>query len=85
VLYHSQKPLEYGVVITHDNGKIVRFVEKPTWGEVFSDTINTGIYVIEPDILELVPEEQEFDFSKNLFPLLLEKDEALFGCPLDGY
>jgi mannose-1-phosphate guanylyltransferase/phosphomannomutase len=85
VLYHSQKPLEYGVVITRDNGKIVRFVEKPTWGEVFSDTINTGIYVIEPEILELVPEEQEFDFSKDLFPLLLEKDEALFGYPLDGY
>jgi mannose-1-phosphate guanylyltransferase/phosphomannomutase len=85
VLYHSQRPLEYGVVITHDDGKIVRFVEKPTWGEVFSDTINTGIYILEPEILDLVPEEQEFDFSKDLFPLMLEKDEALFGCPLNGY
>jgi mannose-1-phosphate guanylyltransferase/phosphomannomutase len=85
VLCHSQKPLEYGVVITRDNGRIVRFVEKPTWGDVFSDTINTGIYVVEPEILDLIPEEQEFDFSKDLFPLLLEKDEALFGHPLDGY
>jgi mannose-1-phosphate guanylyltransferase/phosphomannomutase len=85
VLYHSQKPLEYGVVITRDNGRIVRFVEKPTWGEVISDTINTGIYVVEPEVLDLVPIEQEFDFSKDLFPLLLEKDAALMGYALDGY
>jgi mannose-1-phosphate guanylyltransferase/phosphomannomutase len=85
VLYHSQKPLEYGVVITRDNGRIVRFVEKPTWGEVISDTINTGIYVIEPGVLGLVPKEQEFDFSKDLFPILLEKDAALMGYALDGY
>lgn len=85
VLYHSQNPLQYGVVITRDDGKIIRFVEKPTWGEVFSDTINTGIYIIEPEILDLVPRETEFDFSKDLFPLLLEKDDALFGYPSDGY
>lgn len=85
VLYHSANPLQYGVVITRDDGKIVRFVEKPTWGEVFSDTINTGIYIIEPEILDLVPRKQEFDFSKNLFPLLLEKEEDLFGYTAEGY
>lgn len=85
VLYHSQNPLQYGVVITRDDGKIIRFVEKPTWGEVFSDTINTGIYIIEPEILELVPKDTEFDFSKDLFPLLLERDDALFGYTSDGY
>ncbi|MEK6572322.1 MAG: sugar phosphate nucleotidyltransferase, partial [Bacteroidota bacterium] len=85
VLYHSQNPLQYGVVITRDDGKIVRFVEKPTWGEVFSDSINTGIYIIEPQILDLVPKEQEFDFSKDLFPLLLDKDDSLFGYTAEGY
>ncbi len=85
VLYHSHNPSQYGVVITREDGRIVRFVEKPTWGEVFSDAINTGIYVIEPAILDLVPKGEEFDFSKNLFPLLLERDDALLGYPSDGY
>ena len=41
-------PLEYGVIITDDDGHISQFLEKPSWGEVFSDTINTGIYVLDP-------------------------------------
>jgi len=39
----SRNPLEFGIVITHEDGSIERFLEKPTWGQVFSDTINTGI------------------------------------------
>jgi mannose-1-phosphate guanylyltransferase/phosphomannomutase len=85
VLYHSPNPLPFGVVITREDGKIVRFVEKPTWGEVFSDTINTGIYLIDPDVLELIPKETEFDFSKDLFPALLEEDASLFGHVSEGY
>ncbi|MBC7194840.1 MAG: nucleotidyltransferase family protein, partial [Caldisericia bacterium] len=72
-------PLQYGIVITNESGKILRFLEKPSWGEVFSDTINTGIYVLSPKIFEFVPEKKEFDFSKNLFPLLLKKELPLFG------
>ena len=85
VLTHSKNPLQFGVVITNNDGKITRFLEKPSWGEVFSDTINTGIYIIEPDVLQLVPYQQDYDFSKNLFPLLLEKDAGLFGYISDGY
>ena len=48
-------PLEFGVVITAEDGRIERFLEKPTWGEVFSDTINTGIYVLEPEVLAADP------------------------------
>ncbi len=51
VLTRVSNPLEYGVVITAADGKIERFLEKPSWGEVFSDTINTGIYILEPEIL----------------------------------
>jgi mannose-1-phosphate guanylyltransferase/phosphomannomutase len=85
VLTRVENPLEYGVVITEDDGKIVRFLEKPSWGEVFSDTINTGIYILEPEIFQYIPEKTEFDFSKNLFPLMLEKGLPLFGYIADGY
>ncbi|SNX54554.1 sugar phosphate nucleotidyltransferase [Thermoanaerobacterium sp. RBIITD] len=78
-------PLEYGVVITNGEGKIVKFLEKPSWGEVFSDTINTGIYIIEPEVLKLVPENKQFDFSKDLFPLLLEKGIPMYGYVSDKY
>ena len=85
VLTRAKNPLQYGVVITRDDGKIARFLEKPSWGEVFSDTINTGIYIIEPEVLNHVPYRQEFDFSKNLFPMLLESDAGLYGYVAEGY
>jgi len=78
-------PLEFGVVITDDDGKVERFLEKPTWGQVFSDTINTGIYVIEPEVLQFVPKTGQFDFSAELFPLLMKKGYPLFGYVADGY
>ena len=85
VLTHAKNPLQFGVVITSDNGKITRFLEKPTWGEVFSDTINTGIYILEPEVMDLVPYREDYDFSKNLFPLLLRQDAGLYGYTCDGY
>ncbi len=85
VLTHATNPLAFGVVITATDGKITRFLEKPSWGEVFSDTINTGIYILEPDVLEIIPYREEFDFSKNLFPHLLRHDMGLYGYISDGY
>ena len=85
VLSHAKNPLQFGVVITAPDGKITRFLEKPSWGEVFSDTINTGIYILEPDVLELIPYKEDYDFSKNLFPLLLRQDGGLYGYIADGY
>jgi len=86
ILTRVEKPLAFGIVITDPvTGQIERFLEKPAWGQVFSDTINTGIYIIEPYVLEYIPEGEEFDFSKNLFPLLMSKDEPLFGYVADGY
>ncbi len=78
-------PLQFGIVITDKEGKIIKFLEKPGWGEVFSDTINTGIYIMEPEILKFIPENIPFDFSKDLFPLLIEKGIKLFGFKADGY
>ncbi len=85
ILTHATNPLAFGVVITASDGKITRFLEKPSWGEVFSDTINTGIYILEPDVLEIIPYREEFDFSKNLFPHLLRHDMGLYGFISDGY
>ncbi|MDN5347152.1 MAG: mannose-phosphate guanylyltransferase / phosphomannomutase [Clostridia bacterium] len=85
VLTTVDNPLEYGIVITNPDGSIRSFLEKPSWGEVFSDRVNTGIYVLEPEILEYIPEGKAFDFSKDLFPLLLKQGRPLFGLVLDGY
>ncbi|HWM13371.1 MAG TPA: sugar phosphate nucleotidyltransferase [Gaiellaceae bacterium] len=78
-------PLEFGIVVTDDDGRIERFLEKPSWGQVFTDTINTGIYVLEPEVLRHVPDDRPYDFSKELFPLLLEMGKPLYGFVADGY
>lgn len=85
VLTRVKNPLQFGVVITEPDGKIARFLEKPSWGEVFSDTINTGIYILEPEAFERIPYRREYDFSKDLFPLLLEEDAGLYGYVASGY
>ena len=78
-------PLEFGIVILDDDGKIQRFLEKPTWGQVFSDTVNTGIYVMEPEVLEHVPAGQVVDWSADVFPKLLENGARLYGWIADSY
>jgi len=78
-------PLQFGVVITDKEKRITQFLEKPGWGEVFSDTINTGIYVLEPQVLKHIPEGENFDFSQDLFPLLLKNKAPLFGYTMKGY
>ena len=78
-------PLQFGVVITDKEKRITQFLEKPGWGEVISDTINTGIYVLEPEILQYIPEGENFDFSQDLFPLMLKNEDALYGVTAKGY
>ena len=80
-----ENPLEFGIVVTDDDGRIERFLEKPSWGQVFSDTINTGIYVLEPEVLRHIPKDRPYDFSKELFPLLLEMGRPMYGHVMDGY
>jgi mannose-1-phosphate guanylyltransferase/phosphomannomutase len=80
-----ENPLEFGIVVTDEDGRIERFLEKPSWSQVFSDTINTGIYVLEPEVLRHVPADGPYDFSKELFPLLLEMGRPLYGYVFDDY
>ena len=84
-LTHVQDPLEFGIVITRPDGTIDRFLEKPTWGQVFSDTINTGIYVLEPGIFDYIPLGRSSDFSADVFPALLKSGEPLYGAVVGGY
>jgi mannose-1-phosphate guanylyltransferase/phosphomannomutase len=78
-------PLEFGIVVTDEEGRVERFLEKPSWGQVFSDTINTGIYVLEPEVLKHIPTDRPYDFSKELFPLLLEMGRPIYGYVMEGY
>jgi mannose-1-phosphate guanylyltransferase/phosphomannomutase len=98
VAYHEQRaalatigltavenPLEFGIVITRDDGSIDRFLEKPGWGQVFSDTVNNGIFVLEPEIFDYIPEGRPVDFSSEVFPKLLEEQRPLYGKVCEGY
>lgn len=84
-LYRVPNPLEYGVIIVNDEGRVQQFLEKPSWGEVISDTVNTGIYVLEPQVLNLFEPGVSFDFSKDLFPILLNRADPMYGFIADGY
>lgn len=84
-LYRSENPLQYGIVLTNNENRIVNFLEKPASSEVFSDTINTGIYYFKKEVFEHIPEGENFDFSKDLFPLLMSKEIPLYGFINDGY
>jgi mannose-1-phosphate guanylyltransferase / phosphomannomutase len=85
VLKSVENPLDFGIVITEEDGAISRFLEKPAWGQVFSDTVNTGIYLLEPSVMGEIPEDGEYDFSKELFPKLLDEGRPLYGYVTDDY
>lgn len=85
ILTRVPNPAEFGVVITDEESKIKRFLEKPSSSEIFSDTVNTGIYILEPEVLDYLPCHTECDFSKDLFPLMLENSQALYGYIAQGY
>jgi mannose-1-phosphate guanylyltransferase/phosphomannomutase len=78
-------PLEFGIVNTAEDGRIERFLEKPTWGQVFSDTANTGIYMMEPEIFKHVAAGEQVDWSQDVFPRLLDIGAPVFGYVADAY
>ncbi|HEY2579963.1 MAG TPA: mannose-1-phosphate guanyltransferase [Streptosporangiaceae bacterium] len=84
-LSRKPNPLEFGIVITGEDGRIQRFLEKPSWGQVFSDTVNTGIYVMQPEVLDEVPPGEVVDWSGDVFPRLLKRGAPLYGWVGAGY
>jgi mannose-1-phosphate guanylyltransferase / phosphomannomutase len=85
ILYRVPNPLEFGVVITDDENRIVRFLEKPSWSEVFSDTVNTGMYILEPEIFEYMEPDRRYDWSGDIFPQLLRDGKPMFGYVMEEY
>jgi mannose-1-phosphate guanylyltransferase/phosphomannomutase len=85
ILTRVPNPVEFGVVITDKENRIIRFLEKPSASEIFSDTVNTGTYILEPEVLDYLPENEESDFSTDLFPLLLAKGEPMYGYIAEAY
>jgi len=84
-LYRVPDPLEFGVIVIDGDGRVTNFLEKPSWSEVFSDTVNTGIYVLEPEVLDLIPDGRSYDFSTDLFPKLLAAKIPMYGYVAEGY
>lgn len=78
-------PLEFGITIVDDNGQVERFLEKPTWGQVFSDTVNTGIYVMEPEVFDYVAADVSVDWSGDVFPQLMKEGKPIYGYIAEGY
>lgn len=84
-LTRVQEPGEFGVVAMDEDGRVSRFLEKPGVSEVCSDTVNTGIYLIEPEILDRIPENTAYDFAGDLFPELLAEGVPLGAYVAEGY
>ena len=84
-LYPNAEPLQYGLVLQDRQGFVQHFIEKPDWEHVVTDLVNTGVYIVSPRAMTYVPEDQPFDFAKDLFPLLLAAHEPILGVPMDGY
>ncbi|MBX3113629.1 MAG: NTP transferase domain-containing protein [Fimbriimonadaceae bacterium] len=85
VLSRVPNPLEFGIVMTQPDGRVERFLEKPGWGEVFSDTVNTGIYILEPEIFDYIEPHTNTDWSKDVFPRLLEEGKPMYGFIMQKY
>ena len=73
VLRHADNPLDYGVVCTDAEGRVRSFHEKPEWSDVLSDTVNTGVYILEPEALERIPVGSACDFGHDWFPALVRE------------
>jgi len=85
VLTPVDNPSAYGLVETDKAGWVQRFIEKPGPDEITCNTINAGVYVLEPSVLSLMPKGEPYSFERGLFPTLLERKEKVLSFVLDNY
>ena len=85
VLKQVDRPLQFGVAVTDDDCRITRFIEKPGWSMAVSDRVNTGMYILEPDVWEGFGPGEKFDFSMDVFPKLMERGRQIFGMTTESY
>jgi mannose-1-phosphate guanylyltransferase len=84
-LTHVDNPSAFGVVETESDGRVRRFIEKPSPDQITSHWINAGVYILEPEVLSHVPQNSHYMFERGLFPRLLELGEPVYGYPFRGY
>lgn len=85
VLTPVDNPSAYGLVECEEDGRVRRFLEKPSYDEITCDTINAGVYVLEPELLELIPEGRNYSFERGFFPHLLRDQVPFYGYVHRGY
>lgn len=85
VLTPVDNPSAYGLVETAPDGSVLRFIEKPGPDEITCNTINAGVYVLEPSVLKYIPKDEPYSFERGLFPTLLERKERVISFILDKY
>ena len=85
MLYEVEDPTDFGLVAHDENGRVTRLLEKPRSSEVFTNTVSTGIYILQPEVLSCIPYARPYDFARELFPAMLNNQEAVYGFPLPGY
>jgi mannose-1-phosphate guanylyltransferase len=78
-------PTAYGLVFLNRQKKIIRFLEKPTLDQITTNTINTGVYIFEPSVLDFIPDNENYSVERELFPNLLSLDKALYGFVTHQY
>lgn len=84
-LTRVKDPTLYGLVETEGDGQIKRFLEKPSWDEIQTNTINAGAYLFEPAVLDRIPAGINYSLERGLFPQMLQNNERLFGYVTSGY
>jgi len=84
-LTRVKDPTVFGLIETDKNGKIERFLEKPSWDEVTCNTINTGVYIFEPEVMGYIPEGINYSVERGLFPNLLRDGVGIYGYTYKGY
>ncbi|NQT81085.1 MAG: nucleotidyltransferase family protein [Candidatus Aminicenantes bacterium] len=83
-LYEKENVEQSGIVLLNGDNKIIKFIEKPKPGEVVSNLVNTGLYILEPKVLDYIPSNKAIDFGKDVFPEMIKNDEKIFGLILKG-
>jgi mannose-1-phosphate guanylyltransferase len=80
-----EDPTSYGLVETDSQNRILRFLEKPNPDEITTNMINAGTYIIEPDVMSLIPSQTNCSFERDIFPLLLREKKAVFAYSANCY
>jgi NDP-sugar pyrophosphorylase family protein len=85
VLTPVENPTAYGLVETDASGNVTRFLEKPKADEITTNNINAGIYILEPDTFDRIPQDVAWSIERSYFPSLIERHETFVAHVYDGY